>query len=460
MSTRGEAARGVVVLPPLPPETAAAVLSAPRLRADALARVPLAEGAARLLVPVLIRAPAGAPRLLLARALHATAGRRGPLVAATGPRPPLASLPPDATLFLDVAPLAPEAVLALEATLDDGKAWVIAGAEPEAVLPAALAARLGAVVVPVAPLRARLAELPALAESLLAALARRAGVNAPRLSPEALSRLAAHAWPGDLAELEVTLARGWLIAGSDTIDAQHLAFAGEATSSAPADAAAAPAPAHGTELELLLAELAHEVRNPLVTIKTFADHLPDLLEDAQLRERFAAMTHDGIARIDGLLENVIEFARLGTPHPQTIELGPLLDRLLAEVEPAFAERAVRVHRESEQPARCTGDPSHVTYALRNLFAGVVREVPPREDLAVEATANGVVTLRFAAGAQAAAHLRRLTGATGDADRDEAAFLPLAFRLARRALEWSGGGLSMVPEAGAATTLVVRLPAAG
>jgi len=41
-----------------------------------------------------------------------------------------------------------------------------------------------------------------------------------------------------------------------------------------------------------------------------------------------------------------------------------------------------------------------------------------------------------------------------------AFLPLAFRLARQALEWSGGGLAVVPEAGTATTLVVRLPAAG
>jgi len=382
MSTRAEAP-GTVVLPPLAPEIAAAVLSAPRLPGDALARLPLARGAARLLVPVLIRAPAGAPRLLLARAVHATAGRRGPLVAVTGRRPPLAPLPSDATLCLDVARLAPEAVLALEATLDDGTAWVLAGAEPQAALPAPLAARLGAVVLPVAPLRTRLAELPALVESLLAALARRAGAGAPRLSPGALARLAAHGWPG--------------IAGGDTIDAEHLAFADDAAGIAPANAFAAPAPAHGAELELLLAELAHEVRNPLVTIKTFADHLPDLLEDAALRQRFAALTQEGIARIDGLLESVIEFARLGTPRPETIELGPLLDRLLAEVEPALAERAVRVRQARDEPARCTADPSHVAYALRNLFAGVLREVPPREDLAIEASANGVVTLRFAAG---------------------------------------------------------------
>jgi len=452
--------RGMVVLPPLSADAAADILSAPRLAGDALARVPLAQGAARLRVPVLLRAPAGAPRLLLARALHAAARRSGPFVALTARRPALANLPADATVALDVGRLPPEGVVALEAMLDDAAAWVIAGSEPDATLPPALAARLGAVVLHVAPLYARPAELAAIAQSLLHGLARRAGGTPPQLSAHALARLSMHAWPGDVAELEVTLARAWLIAGGDTIDAEHLAFGGEPAATAPASAVAAPAPAHAAELEFLLAELAHEVRNPLVTIKTFADHLPELMNDAALRDRFARLAHEGIARIDGLLENVIEFARLGTPRTETIELGPLLDRLLAEVEPALTERMVHVRRERDERARCTGDPNHVAYALRNLFAGVVREVPPREDLAIEASANGVVTLRFTAGAQATAHLKHLTGSPGDAAVGDPTFLPLVFRLARQALERNGGALGVVPEAGAATTLVVRLPAAG
>ena len=107
--------RGVVVLPTLPAATAADILSAPRLAGDALARLPLAEGAARLRVPVLLRAPAGAPRLLLARALHTAAGQSGPFVALTGRRPAFTSLPADATVAIDVGQLPPEGVVALEA---------------------------------------------------------------------------------------------------------------------------------------------------------------------------------------------------------------------------------------------------------------------------------------------------------------------------------------------------------
>src|SRR5207244_169337 len=255
MPTRSEA-RPPVVLPPLTAAAAAAVLAPPRLPAE-VTSVPLACRAAAGAIPVLLRAPAAAGRLLLARALHALAGREGSLVVATGRRPPLDRVPAGSALYLDVAALAPDGALALEALL-------------------------------AAP---------------------------PRRAADALDRLVAHAWPGDLAELEAVLARALLLAGG-VVEAAHLDLAAEP----PAAVAAAPATAPGdAALEYLLAELAHELRNPLVTIKTFADHLPALLEDAELRARFATLTSEAIERMDGLLENVLAFARLGAPRREAVE---------------------------------------------------------------------------------------------------------------------------------------------
>src|SRR5262249_41992047 len=157
----------------------------------------------------------------------------------------------------------------------------------------------------------------------------------------------------------------------------------------------------------LLAELAHELRNPMVTIKTFAHHLPALLEDAELRARFEHLADDAITRMDGLLENVLTFARLDTPRPEPVALGPFLDQAVAAMEPELARRAVRVRADGPHDARCAIDPEHLAYALRNLFAGVIREVPTGEELVCDATANGVVTLHFSAGGEAADRLRRL-----------------------------------------------------
>jgi signal transduction histidine kinase len=457
---------GRTLVPPLAPEAAMALLRPPRVPAASASRVALARRAATLCTPVLLAAPAAGGRLLLARALHALAGRGGPLIAAVGRRPPLGALPAGATLYLDVGRLAPEAALALEAVLDDAGVWVIAGVEPDAAPPPALAVRFEGVVLSIPPLAARLAELPALAEATLAALAARSGTTPPTLAPEALARLQAHAWPGDVAELEAVLGRALLLAAGQPIAAEHVVL--EAAPSPVVAMEAAPAPAVAPppgdgDLEYLLAELAHELRNPLVTIKTFAGHLPALLEDAELRARFSTLTDDAIARMDGLLENLLAFARLGPPRLQAVEVGPLLARVLTDVEPELAGRELRVRQSTTPAARCAGDPDHLTYALRNLFAGVVREVPAREELALDTTANGVVTLHFAAGGAAFERLRRLatpesTSADGSTLGDPT-LLPLSFRLARAVLARNGGALTVVPEAGTGTTLVIRLPTA-
>ena len=157
--------------------------------------------------------------------------------------------------------------------------WVLAGVEPHAALDGALATRLGAVALEIPPLGARKAELPELANAILAALARRSDTSPPRLAPAALARLGGHAWPGDLAELEAVLARAFVLAQGETIEVEHVVLTPEPTLPAipPASTAATGTP--DASLDFLLAELAHELKNPLVTIKTFAQHLPALLED-------------------------------------------------------------------------------------------------------------------------------------------------------------------------------------
>src|SRR5262249_31585506 len=158
------------------------------------------------------------------------------------------------------------------------------------------------------------------------------------------------------------------------------------------DGADVPAPAADTgrvQLAYLAAEMAHELRNPLATVKTFAQ-LPGLPENGELRARFAALTAAAIARMDGLLENVLALARLGATAPSDVELGPLLDTLLAELRPALAERGVSLDYVPANGTRCTIDREQVAYALRNVLAGVAREVPAHDAVRIDAASPGIV----------------------------------------------------------------------
>jgi signal transduction histidine kinase len=454
MSERTDAI--AVRLPPLSVERATALLAVPEVPAHATSDVALARAAAEGGVPLLLVAEPTARPLLAVRALHAVAHRPGS-VWLFPPRAFDGELTVDGTLVFVLDQARVDVPLAIvEAYLDEPPGWIVVVCEDAAQLPVTLQGRLRAVSLRLPALAERQADVPAIASVTLDALAARAGWPRPAIDAEALEALAAHPWPGGRLELEAALSRAFLLAGPDgVIDATLLELSSPAAS--PVEPAVAAPDAPGPRLEYLLAELAHELRNPLVTVKTFAQQLPALLEDEALRTRFAELTDEAVDRMDALLENVLTFARLKTPRPETLDLGDVLDGVLRELTPALDERDLRVKRIGGG-ARCAVDREHLHYALSNLLLGIVHETPPRAELVVDASANGTVSLRFGTGA-AITRLRDLTAATPGAALDDPTFLPLAFTLARAVLERTGGHLGVVPDLGGQATVTVRLPPA-
>jgi len=69
----------------------------------------------------------------------------------------------------------------------------------------------------------------------------------------------------------------------------------------------------------LTAGIAHEIKNPLVAIRTFAELLPERYEDEEFRSQFGRVMITEIARIDKLIDRL-----RGRTTPQNDEL-PLLD---------------------------------------------------------------------------------------------------------------------------------------
>jgi len=140
-----------------------------------------------------------------------------------------------------------------------------------------------------------------------------------------------------------------------------------------------------------------------------------------------------------------------------VAVAPIIDHVLREAAPELGERAVRVRRTGDDDVTCIGDPVQLEYGFRNLFAGVVREVSPREEIVVDMRQNGVLSVQFVAGDVAASRLRTVVGADGPTDLGDPTMLPLAFTLARTVLERNGGTLEVREDAGGPTTLAVKLP---
>ncbi len=82
--------------------------------------------------------------------------------------------------------------------------------------------RLNGITLAIPPLRDRLVELPKLASTFIEEAAERSGVDAPSLSSDALSRLEAHPWPGNIRELRNVIERAVVLCGDGAIESEHL----------------------------------------------------------------------------------------------------------------------------------------------------------------------------------------------------------------------------------------------
>jgi transcriptional regulator with PAS, ATPase and Fis domain len=124
--------------------------------------------------------------------------------------------------------------------------------------------RLNVLPIRLPPLRERLADLEALAEVLMEDIARRSGLPARSLAPDALEALARQRWPGNIRELRNTLEQAALMTDDHVLHAGHFAFPGQLpapfVATAPPPPERAPPEPPPDTLQPLAEQVAHTER--------------------------------------------------------------------------------------------------------------------------------------------------------------------------------------------------------
>ena len=102
----------------------------------------------------------------------------------------------------------------------------------------------------------------------------------------------------------------------------------------------------------LVAEIVHEVRNPLVSVKTFLQLLPSRLDDREFLEDFRQVVIDEVARLERLLDSVLQHSRPndGDEANGTACVGEAFERVARLLDHRASERRVRLERPVEANA--------------------------------------------------------------------------------------------------------------
>jgi signal transduction histidine kinase len=204
-------------------------------------------------------------------------------------------------------------------------------------------------------------------------------------------------------------------------------------------------------LEGLGAKVAHEIKNPLASVRGLVELSVETAEGRGKQRLEVALAE--VDRIEGILREYLSFSRpLEELRRAPVDLRALANDLRAIVE-GRAERAGVAIELAGDSAVINGDVARLKEALLNLVGNAI-EATPRGGVVRIEIAPDALTIRDSGRGIAPQDLARV-GTPGFTTRAEGTGLGVA--LARAAIAQHGGTLSFASEQGRGTIVTVRLP---
>jgi PAS domain S-box-containing protein len=130
----------------------------------------------------------------------------------------------------------------------------------------------------------------------------------------------------------------------------------------------------------MAAKVAHEIRNPLLSIGGFARRLEKRL-DTDLREH-AKIIVDEVRRLEGILNNTLSFVKSTMTERREVTAADLINDIATLLEPAVNERGNVLKREVDHTVQLMINYDRVKEAILNLISN-----------ANHATENGTISVR-------------------------------------------------------------------
>ncbi|MCM8815026.1 MAG: ATP-binding protein, partial [Candidatus Omnitrophica bacterium] len=121
-------------------------------------------------------------------------------------------------------------------------------------------------------------------------------------------------------------------------------------------------------LGILAAGIAHEIKNPLVALKTFSQLLPEKFNDEEFRLNYTKIVIPEIERINKLVEQLLAFAKPGPPKMEKIDLVSIVRSIMILVSAQEKFKSIDITMTADADAiDIIVDPEKIKQALLNIL---------------------------------------------------------------------------------------------
>jgi signal transduction histidine kinase len=130
------------------------------------------------------------------------------------------------------------------------------------------------------------------------------------------------------------------------------------------------------------ANVAHEIRNPLTAIGGFARRLDKAIPERTKEKEYANFIISEVARLEGILKNVLTFSRDVSPQLEEYDIHEIIDRVLIMREEICREKSVSIHKSYSDLPAILVDNAQLHEAIENLVLNAIDSMPRGGSLTV------------------------------------------------------------------------------
>jgi nitrogen-specific signal transduction histidine kinase len=139
----------------------------------------------------------------------------------------------------------------------------------------------------------------------------------------------------------------------------------------------------------LASSMSHEIRNPLVAIKTFAQLLPQRYEDEDFRAEFGDQVTLEVDRLNQIINKINEFANPPKPLFHPIDIRKPIEFAVTRIQAEFNHENLQIHLSSdESDLQVNGDATSLEECIYHLLKNASENLDNKPGSRINVTVKG------------------------------------------------------------------------
>jgi len=138
-------------------------------------------------------------------------------------------------------------------------------------------------------------------------------------------------------------------------------------------------------LATMAAGMAHEIKNPLSSMKVFAQLLPKKYDDPEYRQKLEEVLRREIDRIDRIVESLLGFTRATVPTFEIARITELLDKTIQDFEDQAERAGVKIIKLYSDLPEIEVDRNQISQAFSNFVLNAIQAMPEGGELSISAS---------------------------------------------------------------------------